>query len=66
VYARVSILEGSRERVDEGLRYLREEVLSAWQADPGFKGVIAHSDRQKTCALWRKRLTVCAAQVSGD
>jgi heme-degrading monooxygenase HmoA len=53
MHARVSILKGSPDQRDEGLRYLREEVLSAWQTDPGFKGAMALSDRQsgKTLAV---------------
>jgi hypothetical protein len=46
VHARVSILEGPPEKIDEGLRYLRGEVQPAWQTDPGFKGAIVLNDRQ--------------------
>ena len=43
--ARVSTLEGSPEQIDEGLRYLREELLPTGKDDPGFKGLIALADR---------------------
>jgi hypothetical protein len=46
VYARVSTLEGAPEQIDEGLRYLREQVLPSGKTDPGFKGLIALGDRQ--------------------
>jgi heme-degrading monooxygenase HmoA len=56
VYARVSTLEGSPEQIDEGLRYLREEILPTGKEDPGFKGLIALDDRQSgktlSITLW--------------
>jgi heme-degrading monooxygenase HmoA len=56
VYARVSTLEGSPEQIDEGLRYLREEILPTGKDDPGFKGLIALGDRQSgktlSITLW--------------
>jgi heme-degrading monooxygenase HmoA len=53
VHARVSILEGPPDKIDEGLLYFREEVEPAWETDPGFKGAIALNDRQsgKTLAI---------------
>ena len=51
VYARVSTLEGSPEQIDDGLRYLREEILPTGKDDPGFKGLIALADRQSGKAL---------------
>jgi hypothetical protein len=45
VYARVSTSEGSPQQIDEGLRYLREEILPTGKDDPGFKGLIALADR---------------------
>jgi heme-degrading monooxygenase HmoA len=47
VHARVSILEGPPDKIDEGLRYLREEVQPAWETDPGFRGAIVLNDRQR-------------------
>jgi heme-degrading monooxygenase HmoA len=46
MHARVSILEGPPDKIDEGVRYLREEVQPAWETDPGFKGAIVLNDRQ--------------------
>jgi heme-degrading monooxygenase HmoA len=43
----VSILEGPPDKIDEGLRYLREEVQPAWETDPGFRGAIVLNDRQR-------------------
>ena len=45
MYARVSTSEGSPQQIDEGLRYLREEILPTGKDDPGFKGLIALADR---------------------
>jgi hypothetical protein len=51
VYTRVSTLEGSPGQIDKGLRYLRAEILPTGKDDPGFKGLIALSDRQSGKAL---------------
>jgi heme-degrading monooxygenase HmoA len=51
VYARVSTLDVSPEQIDEGLRYLREEVLPPGKQDPGFKGLIALTNRNSGKAL---------------
>ena len=45
MYARVSTLEGSPQQIDEGVRYLKEEILPTSKDDPGFKGLIALADR---------------------
>lgn len=56
MYARVSTLKGSPEQIDEGLRYLSEEILPTGKDDPGFKGLIALGDRQSgktlSITLW--------------
>jgi heme-degrading monooxygenase HmoA len=44
MHARMSIFEGPPDMIDEGLRQAREVILP--QADPGFKGIIALTDRQ--------------------
>ncbi len=47
MHARVSILEGPPDQIDEGLRYMREQILpNAFQDDEGFKGALALADRQ--------------------
>jgi len=46
VYARVSILEGPPEQVDEGVRQAKEVVLPRGRQIEGFKGMIALADRQ--------------------
>jgi len=46
MYARMSSLEGPLDKVDEGMRYVREQVLPLLQLQDGFKGFTALSDRQ--------------------
>jgi hypothetical protein len=46
MYARISTLEGSPDQIDEGLRYVRENVLPQLQQLDGFKGIAALADRQ--------------------
>jgi heme-degrading monooxygenase HmoA len=46
MYARISTLEGSPDQIDEGLRYVRENILPQLQQQNGFKGMAALADRQ--------------------
>ena len=46
MFARMSILEGSPDQIDESLRQAREVVLPGAKQIDGFKGMIALSDRQ--------------------
>ncbi len=46
MHARVSILEGSPDKIDEGLREVRERVVPQAKQLDGFKGMIALGDRQ--------------------
>jgi heme-degrading monooxygenase HmoA len=70
VYARVSTLEGSPEQIDEGLRFLREEVLPTGKEDPGFKGLIALGDRQSgkaiSITLWESEETMRATEQDAN
>lgn len=56
MHARVTTLEGSPERFDEGTRHVRERVLPQLKQMDGFKGFIALGDRQSGkllgVALW--------------
>ncbi len=51
MFARVTTIEGSSERIDEVTRYARERVLPAMQGQPGFKGMHLLIDRQNGKAL---------------
>ncbi len=47
MHARMSIFEGPPDMIDEGVRQAREVVLpQIKEIDPGFKGIIALTDRQ--------------------
>jgi hypothetical protein len=54
--ARVSLLEGSPDRIDEGTRYAQEEILPQVRRLDGFKGVVSLVDRErgrtKLISLW--------------
>jgi len=53
MHARMSIFEGPPHMIDEGLRQAREVVLpQAKEIDPGFKGIIALTDRQVRKMVW--------------
>ena len=53
MHARMSIFGGPPHMLDEGVRQAREVVLpQAKEIDPGFKGIIALTDRQVRKMVW--------------
>ena len=53
MHARMSIFGGPPHMLDEGVRQAREVVLpQAKETDPGFKGIIALTDRQVRKMVW--------------
>jgi heme-degrading monooxygenase HmoA len=64
--ARVSSLEGSPDRVDEGIRKAREETLEKVRELPGSKGVLALADRSsgrvKFITLWESAEALRASE----
>ena len=53
MHARMSFFEGPPHMIDEGVRQAREVVLpQAKEIDPGFKGIIALTDRQVRKMVW--------------
>ena len=53
MHARMSIFEGPPHMLDEGVRQAREVVLpQVKEIDPGFKGIIALTDRQGRKMVW--------------
>ena len=47
MHARVSILEGGNpDQIDEGLRFVKEQVQSQLIQTEGFKGMVALADRE--------------------
>jgi hypothetical protein len=70
VYARVSTLGGSPQQIDEGLRFLREEILPTGKDDPGFKGLIALADRNSgktlSITLWEREEEMRATEQDAN
>ena len=70
MHARMSILEGSPEQIDEGLRHVREEILPQISQQDGFKGIIALTDRQtgKTLGItfWESEEALRASEEAAD
>jgi hypothetical protein len=66
----MSSLEGPPDQIDEGLRYVREQVLPLMQQQDGFRGFIAPSLSQKeipmTLPLWRWLKAMQASEEVGD
>ena len=53
MHARMSIFEGPPDKLDEAVRHAREVILpQAKEQDPGFKGIIALTDRQAREMVW--------------
>jgi heme-degrading monooxygenase HmoA len=70
MFARASTLEGPPDQVDEGLRYVREQVLPMMQQQDGFKGFIALGDRQSGKVLgisfWESEQAMQASEEAGN
>ena len=71
MHTRVSTLEGPPDQIDEGLRYLREQILpNAFQDDEGFKGALALVDRQSgktlTITFWESEEAMHATEEEAN
>ena len=70
MHARMSILEGLTDQVDEGLRHVREQVLPLLQQQDGFTGFVALSDRQSGkvigISFWESEQAMQASEEVGD
>ncbi len=70
MFARMSILEGSPDQLDEALRHVREQVLPLLQQQDGFKGFVALADRQSGkmigIGLWESEQAMRASEEAGD
>jgi heme-degrading monooxygenase HmoA len=70
MFARMSTLEGPPDQIDEGLRYVREQVLPLMQQQDGFKGFIALGDRQSGKVIgvtfWESEQAMQASEEVGD
>ena len=70
MFARMSTLEGPPDQLDEGLRYVKEQVFPLMQQQDGFKGFIALGDRQSGkligVSLWESEQAMHASEEAGD
>ena len=70
MHARMSILEGPPDRMDEGLRHAREQVLPLLHQQDGFKGLVALGDRQSgklvAIAFWESEQAMQASEDVGN
>src|SRR5205809_542210 len=68
--ARVSVLEGSPKRLDEGTRYAQEEILPQARQLSGFKGVVSLIDREhgrtKLITLWESDEALRASEEQAN
>jgi hypothetical protein len=70
MHARMTTLEGSSDRMDEGVREVREQVLPQLQQQDGFKGFVALGDRHSGkligISFWESEEAMRAAEEVGD
>jgi hypothetical protein len=70
MFARASTLEGPPDRMDEGVRQVREHVLPLLQQQDGYKGFIALGDRQSGkligISFWESEQALQASEEAGD
>jgi len=70
MHARMTTMEGSPERLEEGLREIREDVLPQLQQQDGFKGFIVLGNRQSGklmgFSLWESEQAMRASEEVGD
>ena len=66
MYARVNVIETPADRIEEGVRVLRDQVIPAVQRIDGYKGLIGLVDRQsgKTLGitLWEDQDKMLASE----
>ena len=66
MYARVNSFEGPVERIDDGVRYIQDEIVRWGQGIEGYKGTIALVDREtgKTLGitLWESHEKMLASE----
>jgi heme-degrading monooxygenase HmoA len=64
--ARVSSLEGGPESIDEGISFIREQILPEAGGIPGWRGVVSLADRAsgrtKTITLWDSQESLRASE----
>lgn len=70
LYARISTLAGSPGQIDEGLRYVRDNVLPQIQQQDGFKGMTTLANREsgKTLGItyWESEEALRASEEAAE
>jgi heme-degrading monooxygenase HmoA len=70
MHARMTTMEGSSERLDEGLREIKEDVLPQLQQQDGFKGFVVFDNRQNGeligFSLWESEQAMQASEEVGE
>jgi heme-degrading monooxygenase HmoA len=70
MHARVTTMEGTSERLDDGLRQIREDVVPQLQQQDGFKGFVVFDNRQSGkligFSLWESEQAMQASEDVGD
>jgi heme-degrading monooxygenase HmoA len=70
MHARMNTMEGSPEQLTEGLREIREDVLTQLQQQDGFKGFVVFDNRQSGeligFSLWESEQAMQASEELGD
>jgi heme-degrading monooxygenase HmoA len=70
MHARMTTMEGSSERLAEGLREIREDVLPQLQQQDGFKGFVVFDNRQSGkligFSLWESEQAMQASEDVAD
>jgi hypothetical protein len=68
--ARVSMLEGSVDRIDEGLRFIQEKIVPAASDVTGWRGILALADRADgrtlTITFWDSAESLAASEAWAD
>jgi heme-degrading monooxygenase HmoA len=70
MYARVSTIQGSTDRIDEGIERIRETTLPEVKQIEGYKGIVSLVDRQTgkgvTFTLWESEEALRASEEEAN
>ena len=70
MHARMTTMEGSSERLDEGLREIKEDVLPQLHQQDGFKGFVVFDNRHNGeligFSLWESEEAMQASEEVGE
>src|ERR687894_2796511 len=70
MHARMTTMEGTSERLDEGLREIKEDILPQLQQQDGYKGFVVFDNRQDGklvgFSLWESEQAMQASEEVGE